>query len=113
METTVFSRSWQAPFVTRRQMSCYGALQESATYLAYRAQKDRAQLEDDATLEAIFLLASPDEAAHSVFYRSMTEIETDDDPARTLAVLSYVTANFKMPAAGSPPNHNQNLRVGG
>ena len=53
-ETDVFSRSWKVPFKTRRQMSCYGALQESATYLAYRAQKDRAELEQDPTLAAIF-----------------------------------------------------------
>src|SRR5260370_25876124 len=61
-ETDVFSRSWKAPFPTRRQMSCYGALQEAATYLAYRAQKDRAELEKDETLESIFFLVSRDEA---------------------------------------------------
>src|ERR1700689_1560814 len=59
-EIDVFGRTWKAPFATRRQMSCYGALQESATYLAYRAQKDRAELESDAPLEAIFFLLSRD-----------------------------------------------------
>src|SRR5580692_6992569 len=28
LEAGVFSRSWEAPFATRRQMSCYAALQE-------------------------------------------------------------------------------------
>lgn len=113
METTVFSRSWQAPFATRRQMSCYGALQESATYLAYRAQKDRAQLENDATLEAIFFLVSRDEAAHAGFYRSMIEIEMDEDRAGTLADVAYVIANFKMPGDGLLPHYHENLRIGG
>ena len=73
-------------------MSCYGALQESATYLAYRAQKDRAELESDAPLEAIFFLLSRDEAAHAGFYRSMIEIEMDEDRVGTLADLAYVIA---------------------
>src|SRR5260370_4919567 len=67
LETDVFARSWQLPFPTRRQMSCYGALQEAATYLAYRPQKDRAELEDDKPLAAIFFLLSRDEAAHAGF----------------------------------------------
>jgi len=113
LETTVFSRSWRAPFATRRRMSCYGALQESATYLAYRAQKDRAQLENDATLEAIFFFLSRDEAAHAGFYREMIQIEMDDDRAGTLADVAYVIANFKMPGDGLLPDYNENLRIGG
>ena len=113
LETTVFSRSWRAPFATRRRMSCYGALQESATYLAYRAQKDRAQLENDATLEAIFFFLSRDEAAHAGFYREMIQIEMDDDRAGTLADVAYVIANFKMPGDGLLPDYNDNLRIGG
>src|SRR6266446_5025896 len=41
-EQGVFSRAWILPFQTGRQMACYGALQEVATYLAYKAQKDQA-----------------------------------------------------------------------
>ena len=103
LEADVFSRSWKAPFPTRRQMSCYGALQESATYLAYRAQKDRAELECDATLAAIFFLVSRDEAAHAGFYREMIAIEMAEDRAGTLADLAHVLANFRMPGDGSMP----------
>jgi len=113
LETDVFSHSWKAPFATRLQMSCYGALQESATYLAYRAQKDRAELESDAPLEAIFFLLSRDEAAHAGFYRSMIEIEMDEDRVGTLADLAYVIANFRMPGDGLLPGYRENLRVGG
>ncbi len=112
-ETDVFSRSWKVPFKTRRQMSCYGALQESATYLAYRAQKDRAELEQDATLSAIIFLVSRDEAAHAGFYRAMIEIEMAEDRVGTLADLAFVLANFKMPGDGLIPNYHENLRIGG
>jgi acyl-[acyl-carrier-protein] desaturase len=112
-ETDVFSRSWKAPFATRRRMTCYGALQESATYLAYRAQKDRAELEEDPTLEAIFFLVSRDEAAHAGFYRAMIEIEMAEDRVGTLADLAYVLGNFKMPGDGLIPNYHEHLRVGG
>lgn len=112
-ETDVFSRSWKVPFKTRRQMSCYGALQESATYLAYRAQKDRAELEQDPTLAAIFFLVSRDEAAHAGFYRAMIEIDMAEDRVGTLADLAHVLANFKMPGDGLIPNYHENLRIGG
>ena len=113
LERDVFSRRWEAPFATRRQMSCYGALQESATYLAYRAQKDRAEVEHDPTLEAIFFLVSRDEAAHAGFYRSMIEIEMDEDRIGTLSDLAYVIANFKMPGDGLIPDYHEHLRIGG
>ena len=112
-EADVFSRAWKVPFATRRQMSCYGALQESATYLAYRAQKDRAETEQDPTLEAIFFLVSRDEAAHAGFYREMIEIEMAEDRVGTLADLAYVLANFKMPGDGLIPNYHEHLRIGG
>jgi acyl-[acyl-carrier-protein] desaturase len=112
LETDVFSRRWKAPFETRRQMSCYGALQESATYLAYRAQKDRAELERDKTLEAIFFLVSRDEAAHAGFYREMIAIEMSEDRVGTLADLAHVIANFKMPGDGLIPHYHEHLKVG-
>jgi acyl-[acyl-carrier-protein] desaturase len=113
LESDVFSRRWKAPFATRRQMSCYGALQESVTYLAYRAQKDRAEVEKDPTLEAIFFLVSRDEAAHAGFYRAMIEIDMAEDRVGTLSDLAYVISNFKMPGDGLIPNYHEQLRIGG
>jgi acyl-[acyl-carrier-protein] desaturase len=113
LESDVFSRRWKAPFATRRQMSCYGALQESVTYLAYRAQKDRAEVEKDPTLEAIFFLVSRDEAAHAGFYRAMIEIDMAEDRVGTLSDLALVIANFKMPGDGLIPNYHEQLRIGG
>ena len=42
-EEKIFVREWRLPFATARQMTCYGALQESATYLAYKTQKESAR----------------------------------------------------------------------
>ena len=113
LEADVFSRQWKVPFNTTRQMCCYGALQEAATYLAYKAQKDRAELENDKILEAIFFLVGRDEAAHAGFYREMIALELDEDRAGTLADLAYVIANFKMPGEGLIPNYLENLKNGG
>lgn len=112
-ETDTFSRSWKMPFETRRQMTCYGTLQETATYLAYKAQKERAELENDKPLEAMFFLISRDEAAHAGFYREMLALEMADDRSGTIADLAFVIANFKMPGDGLIPNYQENLRIGG
>src|SRR5258708_39156764 len=51
LEGDVFARSWKTTFPTRRRMSCYGTLQEAATYLAYAARKERAVLWDNTPIE--------------------------------------------------------------
>jgi hypothetical protein len=38
LEADIFSKSWKLPYETRR-MACYGALQEGATYVAYRGRR--------------------------------------------------------------------------
>jgi acyl-[acyl-carrier protein] desaturase len=112
-EDRIFSMTWRLPFQTRRQMACYGALQESATFLAYKAQKDKAAREGDKVLEAIFFLLSRDEAAHAGFYRTVVELELDQDRHGTLDDLAYVIANFKMPGDGLIPDYQERLRTTG
>jgi acyl-[acyl-carrier-protein] desaturase len=112
-EERVFSKVWRLPFQTRRQMVCYGALQEAATYLAYKAQKDKAVDEGDKVLEAIFFYLSRDEAAHAGFYRTAVELELAEDRSGTLADLAYVVANFKMPGDGLIPGYQERLRTSG
>lgn len=113
LEDSVAAKRWKLPFTTYRQMSCYGALQEAATYLAYKAQKDRAALEGDLVLEAIFKYVSRDEAAHAGFYRTVVEIEMAADRAGTLLDLAHVIAHFKMPGEGLIPNYQERLRTSG
>ncbi len=112
-EDSVFSAKWKLPFKTRRQMACYGALQEAATFLAYKAQKDLAIREGDKVLEAIFTLVSRDEAAHAGFYRAMSRIELEADRAGTLADLALVVAHFQMPGEGLIPHYQERLRDSG
>jgi acyl-[acyl-carrier-protein] desaturase len=112
-EERVLSKVWHLPCQTRRQMACYGALQEAATFLAYKAQKDKAMSEGDKVLEAIFFFLSRDEAAHAGFYRAAVELELDEDRDGTLADLASVIANFKMPGDGLIPEYQERLRTTG
>jgi acyl-[acyl-carrier-protein] desaturase len=94
-------------------MAMYGALQEGATLLAYRAQRDRAELEGDDVLEAIFAYLSRDEAAHADFYRAVVQIELSENRANTLADFAYVLSRFKMPGDGLIPDYRERLRGSG
>jgi len=113
LETTVSATPWKLPFATSRQMACYGALQESATYLAYRAQKELAHAEGDQPLEAIFSLLSRDEAAHAGFYRAVIQLEIEEDRPGVVADLAKVIAGFKMPGDGLIPDYQERLRSTG
>jgi acyl-[acyl-carrier-protein] desaturase len=112
-EASVFASKWKLPFATRRQMACYGALQEAATFLAYKAQKDLAIVEGDKVLEAIFTFVSRDEAAHAGFYRAMARMDLEEDRAGTIADLAFVVARFQMPGEGLIPHYQERLRESG
>ena len=62
---TGFRKVWRLPFQTRRQMACYGALQEAATFLAYKAQKDKAVTRGRQGAGGDLFFLSRDEAAHA------------------------------------------------
>lgn len=112
-EEAVFASKWKLPFATRRQMACYGALQEAATFLAYKAQKDEAIREGDKVLETIFTFVSRDEAAHAGFYRAMARMELEQDRVGTIADLAFVVARFQMPGEGLIPRYQERLRESG
>jgi acyl-[acyl-carrier-protein] desaturase len=113
LEDAVFARQWKLPFETLRQMACYGALQEGATYLAYKGQRDTARAADDKVLEAIFFYVGRDEAAHAGFYRSIIELELARDREGTVSDLAYVLSRFKMPGDGLIPDYRQTLHDSG
>jgi len=113
LETTVFSKLWTLPYRTPRQMACYGALQEGATYIAYKAQKESARCAGDKVLEAIFHFVGRDEAAHGGFYRAVIELELLRDRAGTVADLANVLCTFKMPGDGLIPDYRQRLQTSG
>jgi acyl-[acyl-carrier-protein] desaturase len=113
LEASLFAKAWRLPFVTPRQMACYGALQEGATYIAYKHQKDKARAAGDTALEAMFHLVGRDEAAHGGFYRAIIELELAQERQPTIADLAEVLTNFKMPGADLIPNYHQRLRASG
>jgi len=113
LEDRLFSKTWRLPFATGRQMACYGALQEVATFLAYKAQRENAQAEGDLVLATIFGFISRDEAAHAGFYRRLVGLELEKDRDGTLADLGLVISKFDMPGAGLIPEYKERLRCAG
>ncbi len=109
LEDRIFSKRWHLPFRTARQMACYGALWESATFVAYGVQRIKARSAGDEVLEAIFFHVGRDEAAHAGFYRSIVQLELDCDRERTIADLARVLSRFKMPGDGLIPNYRSRL----
>jgi acyl-[acyl-carrier-protein] desaturase len=110
LENATFSKRWQLPFTTGRQMACYGALQEGATYTAYNEQRNRARCAGDEVLEAIFFFVGRDEAAHAGFYRSAIQLELSLDRRQTIADLALVLCKFKMPGETLIPDYRRRLQ---
>lgn len=113
MADGLYAQTWQLPYQTSRRMVCYGALQEGATYAAYKVQKDRARCAGDPVLEAIFHLVARDEAAHGGFYRAIIELEMGEDRVGTINDLAHVLATFKMPGDGLIANYREILSTSG
>jgi len=112
-ERKIFSKVWKLPFNTWRQMTCYGALQEAATYLIYSVQREKAKQKDNELLQQIYFLVSRDEAAHRGFYQRVLQYELDDDREGALADLAHVVFNFGMPGVGLIPEYEERLKVNG
>ncbi len=94
-------------------MNCYGALQESATYLIYAAQREKAKQNGNEVLEKIYFLISRDEAAHRGFYQKVLQFELEEDHEGALADLAHVVFNFQMPGVGLIPEYDDRLKVMG
>ncbi|HEX5084478.1 MAG TPA: acyl-ACP desaturase [Blastocatellia bacterium] len=112
-EDKVFGKVWKLPFQTRRQMNCYGALQESATYLIYATQREKAKRNGNEVLDKIYFLIGRDEAAHRGFYQKLLQFELEEDREGALEDLARVAFNFVMPGVGLIPEYEERLKVMG
>lgn len=112
-ENRIFAKIWNLPFHTRRQMTCYGALQESATFLIYKEQLRKARIEGDEVLKKIYYYISRDEGAHMGFYVKVLQYEMEEDKEGTLEDLAHVVYHFQMPGVGLIPEFDQRLGVEG
>jgi acyl-[acyl-carrier-protein] desaturase len=109
-EHAIFSRTWNRPFLTARQMTCYGCIQEATTFLMYRKQGDVAERLKDAVLKTIYDLLARDEAAHAGFYQMELKLELEEDREGTLRDLAHVFANFYMPGMGLVPDYDERIK---
>lgn len=112
-EQKILAKVWNLPFKTRRQMTCYGALQESATFLIYRSQLEKARQNNNEVLEKIYYYISKDESAHMGFYIKVLQFEMEEDREGTLADLAHVIYHFQMPGVGLIPEYEERLTVKG
>jgi acyl-[acyl-carrier-protein] desaturase len=112
-EDKIFSKVWTLPFPTVRQMNAYGALQESATFLIYKAQREAAVKAGNEVLERIYYFVSRDEAAHLGFYRKVLQLEMEEDREGTIADLALVVSQFQMPGVKLIPDYEKRLAVEG
>ncbi len=112
-EEKVLETVWELPFNTNREMACYGALQEIATYLIYAAQREKYKKEENPVLNQIFNLIGRDEAAHTSFYRKFLQFEFEEDPDGAAEDLAHVTAHFEMPGTKLIPDFYRRLDTEG
>lgn len=112
-EEKVLETEWQMPFSSNREMACYGALQEIATYLIYASQREQHRRDGNETLARVFELVGRDEAAHASFYRKFMRFEFQEDPEGTAEDLAHVISHFEMPGASLVPEFEQRLNVDG
>lgn len=110
-EEAVLANQWQAPFTTPRELTCYGAVQEMATFVIYRKQLELAQQRGDTVLASIYTHISKDEAAHAAFYREVIQLELEEDREGTLADLAHTFAHFRMPGVGLVPDYDSRVQV--
>lgn len=112
-ESRVLEKKWTTPFRTYRQMACYGALQEIATYLIYQQQHRRQEQSGNPLLKQIFYYISRDEAAHTALYRKFLAYEFSEDREGTEEDLAYVISCFQMPGVEVLPDYEERVKTDG
>jgi acyl-[acyl-carrier-protein] desaturase len=90
-------------------MTCYGAIQEASTLLAYVRQIEDAKAANDEVLTVIYRLIARDEAAHQQFYRAVLKLELEENRDETLTDLALVSIGFRMPAIDLLPDSQRRV----
>jgi acyl-[acyl-carrier-protein] desaturase len=102
----IAEKQWQLPFHTARQMTCYGVVQEQATFVIYCKHRDFAKRENDECLATIYDFIARDEIAHTRFYQEVVSVLLEEDREGTLADLAHILANFRMPGVDLVPDYD-------
>ena len=109
LQKKIFSKQWQRPFETARQMTCYGMIQEQATFLIYCKHREMAKQAGDNCLYTIYNYIARDEVAHTRFYQNVLGVLMEEDREGTLADLAHVFANFRMPGVNLVPDYDERI----
>jgi acyl-[acyl-carrier-protein] desaturase len=109
LQRRILDQRWTAPFATGREMTCYGIVQEMATFLIYCKHRDFARRERDECLYAIYDFIARDEIAHCRFYQDVVRVLMEEDREGTLADLAHVFANFRMPGVDLVPDYDARI----
>ena len=104
-EQAILSKRWTMPFLTARQMTAYGMIQELTTYVFYKKHKQLALDKGDELLAAIYGLAARDEVAHFGFYAAVARVLLDEDADGMKRDLARVFREFTMPAHDLVPDY--------
>ncbi len=105
----IAEKKWQLPFDTGRQMTCYGVVQEQATFVIYCKHRDFAERENDKCLRTIYDYIARDEIAHTRFYQEVVQALLEEDREGTLADLAKVFAEFRMPGVDLVPDYDERI----
>ena len=109
LQERIFSKEWEKPFMTARQMTAYGMIQEQATFLIYVKHRDMARREGDECLWTIYDYVARDEIAHTRFYQRVIKVLLEEDREGTLADIAHVFANFQMPGVNLVPDYDSRI----
>ncbi len=105
----IAEKQWAMPFTTGRQMTCYGVVQEQATFVIYCKHRDFAKRENDECLQTIYDYIARDEIAHTRFYQEVVTALLEEDREGTLADLAKVFAEFRMPGVDLVPDYDERI----
>jgi acyl-[acyl-carrier-protein] desaturase len=109
LQNQILAKQWKVPFDTGRQMTCYGMIQEQATFVIYCKHRDFARRENDECLWTIYDYIARDEIAHTRFYQSVVKVLLEEDREGTLADIAHVFANFQMPGVDLVPEYDSRI----
>ncbi len=109
LQKKIFAKQWKVPFNTARRMTCYGMIQEQATFLIYCKHREMARQAKDECLWNIYNYVARDEVAHARFYQGVLKVLLEEDREGTLADLAHVFANFRMPGVNLVPDYDERI----
>ena len=109
LHNRIYSKRWQMPFTTARQMTFYGCVQEMATFVIYVKHREMAAKVGDEALRTIYDFVARDEIAHTRFYQGVIKVLLEEDREGTLADMALVFANFEMPGVGIVPDYDSRI----